>query len=66
VSSAEQSARHAFGNRLRDIRLDAGLSGRDLAALTGFHYTKVSRVEHGGQSLSDADLRAWAPLSFSI
>jgi hypothetical protein len=23
------------------------------------HYTKVSRVEHGGQSLSDAEIRAW-------
>ncbi len=23
------------------------------------HYTKVSRVEHGGQSLSDAAIRAW-------
>jgi transcriptional regulator with XRE-family HTH domain len=59
VSTKEQQAREAFGNRLREIRLDAGLSGRQLAALTGFHYTKVSRVEHGGQSLSDADIRAW-------
>jgi transcriptional regulator with XRE-family HTH domain len=59
VSSKEQQAREAFGNRLREIRLDAGLSGRRLAAATGFHYTKVSRVEHGGQSLSDADIRAW-------
>lgn len=60
MSSAQQSAREAFGNRLRDVRLDAGISGRRLAALTGFHYTKVSRVEHGGQSLSDADIRVWA------
>jgi transcriptional regulator with XRE-family HTH domain len=59
VSSTEQRARQAFGNRLRDIRLDAGHSGRQLADATGFHYTKVSRVEHGGQSLSDADIRAW-------
>jgi transcriptional regulator with XRE-family HTH domain len=59
VSSKERRAREAFGNRLREIRLDAGLSGRRLAGATGFHYTKVSRVEHGGQSLSDADIRAW-------
>lgn len=59
MSSKHQKAREAFGNRLREIRLDAGLSGRQLASITGFHYTKVSRVEHGGQSLSDADIRAW-------
>ncbi|MGH3736486.1 MAG: helix-turn-helix domain-containing protein [Micromonosporaceae bacterium] len=55
----ERKAREAFGNRVRELRLDAGLSGRQLADLTGFHFTKVSRVEHGGQSLSDADIRAW-------
>jgi transcriptional regulator with XRE-family HTH domain len=59
VSSKERQAREAFGNRLREIRLDAGLSGRQLAGITGFHYTKVSRVEHGGQSLSDADIQTW-------
>jgi transcriptional regulator with XRE-family HTH domain len=59
VPSKHQKAREAFGNRLREIRLDAGLSGRQLASITGFHYTKISRVEHGGQSLSDADIRAW-------
>ena len=58
-SGKERRAREAFGNRLREIRLDAGLSGRQLAKVTGFHFTKVSRVEHGGQSLSDADIRAW-------
>jgi transcriptional regulator with XRE-family HTH domain len=55
----ERQAREAFGRRLREIRLDAGLSGRQLAEATGFHFTKISRVEHGGQSLSDADIRAW-------
>jgi transcriptional regulator with XRE-family HTH domain len=59
VSSTPQKAQEAFGSRLREIRLDAGLTGRQLAGATGFHYTKVSRVEHGGQSLSDADIRAW-------
>ena len=59
MPSKERRAREAFGNRLREIRLDAGLSGRQLADATGFHFTKVSRVEHGGQSLSDADIRAW-------
>lgn len=59
MPGAAQQAKEAFGNRLREIRLDAGLTGRRLAELTGFHYTKVSRAEHGGQNLPDADIRAW-------
>lgn len=55
----ERAAREAFGNRLRALRLDAGMSGRALAEATGFHVTKVSRVEHGGQSMSDADIHTW-------
>jgi transcriptional regulator with XRE-family HTH domain len=54
-----QQAREAFGSRLREIRLDADLTGRQLAELTGFHFTKISRVEHGGQGLTDSDIRAW-------
>src|ERR1700733_887579 len=59
MSGPAQQAKEAFGGRLREIRLDAGLTGRQLADLTGFHFTKISRVEHGGQNLSDADIRAW-------
>lgn len=59
MASAAQRAKEAFGNRLREIRRDAGFTGRQLAELTGFHFTKVSRVEHGAQGLSDADIRAW-------
>jgi transcriptional regulator with XRE-family HTH domain len=39
--------------------LDAGLSGRQLAAATGIHFTKVSRVENGRQTPTDAEIRAW-------
>jgi transcriptional regulator with XRE-family HTH domain len=59
MPGAAQQAKEAFGNRLREVRQDAGLSGRELAGLTGFHFTKISRVEHGGQGLSDDDIRAW-------
>jgi transcriptional regulator with XRE-family HTH domain len=59
VASAAQRAKEAFGGRLREIRLDAGFSGRQFAEQTGFHFTKVSRVEHGAQGLSDADIRVW-------
>lgn len=52
-------ARKAFGIRLRNIRLDARLNGKELAALTGLHPTKISRIEHARQNPSEADIRAW-------
>ena len=48
-----------MGARLREIRRDASLSGRDLAALTGWHFTKISKLENGKQHPSDADIHAW-------
>jgi transcriptional regulator with XRE-family HTH domain len=59
VTSDAQRAKEAFGGRLREIRQDAGLTGRQLAELSGFHFTKISRVEHGVQGLSDTDIRTW-------
>lgn len=59
MTSDAQRAKDAFGSRLREIRQDAGLTGRQLAELSGFHFTKISRVEHGAQGLSDADIRTW-------
>ena len=59
MTTDAQRAKEAFGSRLREIRQDAGLTGRRLAERTGFHFTKISRVEHGAQGLSDADIRAW-------
>ncbi len=54
-----QQAREAFGARLREIRLDAGLTGRALAQLAGWHFTKVSKLEHGARRPSPSDIRAW-------
>lgn len=45
--------------RLREIRLDAGLTARALAGMAGWHASKCSRLEHGRTPPSDADLRAW-------
>lgn len=59
MTSDARRAKEAFGSRLREIRQDAGLTGRQLAELSGFHFTKISRVEHGAQGLSDADIRTW-------
>jgi transcriptional regulator with XRE-family HTH domain len=45
--------------RLREIRKDAGLTGRALAGATGWHFTRVSKIENGAQSPTDQDIRAW-------
>lgn len=59
-SSSAKQAQEALGVRLRELRKDAGLSGRALAALTGQHFTRVSKIEHGVQAPFDDDIRAWA------
>jgi transcriptional regulator with XRE-family HTH domain len=58
-SSAARQAREVLGARLREIRKDAGFSGRALAAETGQHFTRISKIEHGVQSPTDDDIRAW-------
>jgi transcriptional regulator with XRE-family HTH domain len=58
TTSADQ-ARVSLGVRLRDIRRDAGLSGTELARLTGWQPSKVTKIEHGRQTPSEADLRTW-------
>ncbi|WP_433022365.1 helix-turn-helix domain-containing protein [Kribbella sp. CA-294648] len=56
---AARKAREALGLRLREIRKDAGLTGRELAAATGWHFTRVSKLEHGVQVPSNEDIRLW-------
>ncbi|GAB1641741.1 helix-turn-helix domain-containing protein [Krasilnikovia sp. MM14-A1259] len=58
-SSSAQQARDALGLRLREIRLEAGLTASALAALMGRHHAKVSRIEHGSAAPSEADIREW-------
>src|SRR5215472_7105552 len=58
-SSSARRAQEALGARMREIRLDAGLSARALAAATGQHFTRVSKIEHGVQAPSDRDIRDW-------
>ncbi|MBB5083172.1 helix-turn-helix domain-containing protein [Nonomuraea endophytica] len=59
MSEQAASAKKAFGVRLRDLRKDAGLTGRQLATAAGLHNTKISRIEHGQQNPSEDDIRAW-------
>ena len=58
-SSSARQVREALGARLREIRRDAGLSARELAAATGQHFTRISKIEHGVQMPTDADLHRW-------
>src|SRR4051812_43232405 len=59
MSSQAQQAREAFGARLRELRKDAGLTGRALATLAGWQLSKVSRLEHGQRGASEDDIRVW-------
>lgn len=58
-SSSAKQALEALGVRLRELRKDAGLSGRALATATGQHFTRVSKIEHGVQTPTDQDIRDW-------
>lgn len=54
-----RQAREALGARLRDIRKEANLTGRALASECQWHYTKVSKLEHGATNPSEDDIRTW-------
>ncbi|MFF2788656.1 helix-turn-helix domain-containing protein [Streptomyces sp. NPDC058049] len=58
-SSSAQAAREALAARLGDLRLDAGLTGRELASRAGWSTAKASRIENAKTPPSDADIRAW-------
>jgi transcriptional regulator with XRE-family HTH domain len=56
----EHNGRTGFGNRLRRLREDADLSGKQLAERLGWPASKVSRLENGRQTATVADVQAWA------
>ncbi|MEU5436624.1 helix-turn-helix transcriptional regulator [Streptomyces sp. NPDC020719] len=58
-SSRIQQAREALAGRLREVRRDAGISGRELAVRCGWSESKSSRIENAKTPPSDADIRAW-------
>ena len=58
-NSSARKVQEALGLRLRNLRKDAGLTGRELAAVTGWHFTRISKLEHGAQAPTDRDIRAW-------
>ncbi|MCD0450583.1 helix-turn-helix domain-containing protein [Actinocorallia sp. API 0066] len=61
-NSGVQQARQALADRLRDLRVRAGLTATGLARAAGWHQTKVSKLEHTITSPSVEDLRVWCRL----
>ncbi|MFI1937718.1 helix-turn-helix domain-containing protein [Streptomyces purpureus] len=60
MSTDFQQARETLGARLRDLRTEAGLNGKDFAERLGWQRSKVSRLENGKQTATADDVVAWA------
>jgi transcriptional regulator with XRE-family HTH domain len=58
-TSSVHEARAALAARLRELRLDAGITGRELAQRAGWSVAKSSRIENAVTAPADADIRAW-------
>jgi transcriptional regulator with XRE-family HTH domain len=58
-SSSVRQAREALAQRLREIRIVAGLTERAIARAAGWHESKCSRIEHARTPPSADDVRAW-------
>ncbi|MFD7530461.1 helix-turn-helix domain-containing protein [Streptomyces sp. NPDC059849] len=58
-STRVQKAREELAGRLREIRKDAEISGRELAVRCGWSESKSSRIENAKTPPSDADIKAW-------
>ncbi|GLW58525.1 DUF5753 domain-containing protein [Kitasatospora phosalacinea] len=58
-SSSVQAARVALAARLGELMRDAGLKGRELSALCGWHDAKTSRILNAKAAPSDSDIRTW-------
>jgi transcriptional regulator with XRE-family HTH domain len=61
-SSSVQRARQELAERLREIRLDAGLTARALSAAADWHEAKTSRIESAKQAPGEADIQTWCQM----
>jgi transcriptional regulator with XRE-family HTH domain len=59
VSDVHQ-VRTALGQRLRGLRIDASVTGKQLAESLGWPPSKISKIEHGNQTPTADDVIAWA------
>jgi transcriptional regulator with XRE-family HTH domain len=57
--SETHNGREQFGNRLRLLREQSRLSGKQFAELLGWAASKVSRIETGKQTATADDVVAW-------
>lgn len=58
ITSVDE-ARNALGKRLRELRTQAKLSGKELAESLSWPPSKISKIENGRQTPTDDDIRAW-------
>ncbi|MFI6524789.1 helix-turn-helix domain-containing protein [Streptomyces uncialis] len=58
-SSHAQAAREVIAGRLRELRVEAEITGHELAVRCGWSPAKSSRIERARTAPSDADIRAW-------
>ncbi|MEV6863758.1 helix-turn-helix transcriptional regulator [Streptosporangium subroseum] len=63
MSSNIRLARESLGFKLREVRLDAGLSGKELAGRAGWQGSKVSKIELGRQTPTEHDIRTWLEIT---
>jgi transcriptional regulator with XRE-family HTH domain len=54
-----QARRMEFADKLRTLRERAGLTGKEFASVIGWGNSKVSKIETGKQTPSDAELSDW-------
>ncbi|CAN5592225.1 helix-turn-helix transcriptional regulator [soil metagenome] len=56
----DQSLIDAFGQRIRQLRLEKGLSQEELSFQTGFHRTYIGMVERGERNISLSNIGVFA------
>jgi transcriptional regulator with XRE-family HTH domain len=60
MSTDFQQARLALGTRLRELRSEGSLTGREMASKLGWPHSKISKLENGKQTATAEDVTAWA------
>lgn len=57
--TSAQAARERVAAQLKELRLDAEITGPELATRCGWHKAKVSRIENAVTAPAVADIKAW-------
>jgi transcriptional regulator with XRE-family HTH domain len=60
-----QEVRMALGKRLRELRQQVGLTGKQLAESLLWPASKISKLENGRQTPTDDDIRGWTSVTDS-